>query len=189
VLTPIMLAFGWRWMFVLMAMISFIFAGIRYAFYRDFDDEMLDDKDRHHLYGGREATEAHAVEAGAWGRLFSYRATWGLILGFFGIIYVTWLFITWLPGYLEMQRHISIPKTGFVASAPFLFGLVGSIGGAGWPTCDQARHDGDRQPQAADDRGCRGDGAGNVRGSGDGEQLHRGRVGSRGKDRGLSPEF
>ena len=30
-----------------------------------------------------------------------------------------------------MQRHISIPKTGFVASVPFLFGLVGSIGG-GW---------------------------------------------------------
>ena len=131
VLTPIMLAFGWRWMFVLMAVIGFIFAGIWYAFYRDFDNGMLDDLDRHYLYGGTEAPEAHAVEAGAWGRLFSYRATWGLILGFFGIIYVTWLFITWLPGYLEMQRHISIPKTGFVASVPFLFGLVGSIGG-GW---------------------------------------------------------
>ena len=59
---------------VLMAVIGFIFAGIWYAFYRDFDDGMLDDMDRHYLYGGTEAPEAHAVEAGAWGRLFGYRA-------------------------------------------------------------------------------------------------------------------
>jgi transcription antitermination factor NusG len=38
-----------------------------------------------------------------------------------------WLFIAWLPGYLEIQRHMSIPKTGFVASVPFLFGFVGSL--------------------------------------------------------------
>jgi MFS family permease len=30
-----------------------------------------------------------------------------------------------------MQRHMSIPKTGFVAAIPFAFGVVGSIGG-GW---------------------------------------------------------
>ncbi len=41
------------------------------------------------------------------------------------------MFIAWLPGYLEMQRHMSISKTGLVASIPFLFGLVGSVMG-GW---------------------------------------------------------
>ncbi|HQT76545.1 MAG: hypothetical protein B7Z80_12310, partial [Rhodospirillales bacterium 20-64-7] len=130
-LTPIMLAFGWRWMFILMGVVGVLFAGIWYAFYRDFDGTTLDELDRHYLYGGPDAPAAHPVEAGAWGRLFGQRATWGLILGFFGIIYVTWLFITWLPGYLEMQRHITIARTGFVAAVPFLFGLVGSIGG-GW---------------------------------------------------------
>jgi MFS family permease len=130
-LTPIMLTFGWRWMFVLMGVVGFVVAGIWYAYYRDFDDSLLADGERHYLYGSHEAPETHPVEAGAWGRLFSQRATWGLILGFFGIIYVTWLFITWLPGYLEMQRHITIAKTGFVAAVPFLFGLVGSVGG-GW---------------------------------------------------------
>jgi hypothetical protein len=72
------------------------------------------------------------------------------------------IYVTWLPGHLEMQRLISIPKTGFVASVPFLFRLVGSIGG-GWLTDLLTKRD------------SRGDGAGNVRGSGDGEQLHRGR--------------
>ena len=30
------------------------------------------------------------------GRLFRFRVTWGLILGFFGIVYMVWLFQAWL---------------------------------------------------------------------------------------------
>ncbi len=130
-LTPIMLVFGWRWMFMLMGVVGLVFAGIWFAVYRDFDASSLDHADRHYLYGGQEAPATHAVRASAWGRLFRFRTTWGLILGFFGNVYIGWLFIAWLPGYLEIQRHMSIPKTGFVASVPFLFGFVGSVA-AGW---------------------------------------------------------
>lgn len=126
-LTPIMLVFGWRWMFVLMAVLGFILAGVWYAVYRDFDSETLTEMDRHYLYHEGVAPEAHSVSVAGWGKLFSFRSTWGLIIGFFGNVYIGWLFIAWLPGYLEIQRHMSISKTGFVASVPFLFGLVGSI--------------------------------------------------------------
>jgi MFS family permease len=71
------------------------------------------------------------IRLASWGQLFSFRSSWGLILGFFGNVYIGWLFIAWLPGYLELQRHMSIPKTGFIASIPFVCGLVGSIPG-GW---------------------------------------------------------
>jgi sugar phosphate permease len=130
-LTPIMLTVGWRWMFILMGIVGVALAFIWYAVYRDSDASTLEAMDRHYLYDGGRVPEDVPVHAAAWGRLFGFRATWGLILGFFGNIHVSWLFITWLPGYLEMQRHMSIPKTGFVASVPFLFGLVGSIAG-GW---------------------------------------------------------
>lgn len=126
-LTPIMLVFGWRWMFMLMGCLGIVLAGVWYAVYRDFDAATLEPMDRDYLYDGGVLPEAHPVHAAAWGKLFSFRTTWGLILGFFGNVYIGWLFIAWLPGYLEMQRHMSIPKTGFVASVPFLFGLVGSI--------------------------------------------------------------
>jgi cyanate permease len=68
-----------------------------------------------------------------WRSLFAFRTTWGLILGFFGIVYMTWLFQGWLPGYLEIQRHMSIRTTGLVASIPFIFGVIGSVG-FGWVT-------------------------------------------------------
>ena len=128
-LTPVMLAFGWRWMFLLMAVLGFILAGIWYVVYRDFDSETLTEMDRRYLYHEGVVPEAHPVHAAAWGKLFSFRSTWGLILGFFGNVYIGWLFAAWLPGYLEQQRHMSISKTGFVAAVPFLFGLVGSIVG------------------------------------------------------------
>ncbi|HEY4172918.1 MAG TPA: MFS transporter [Rhodopila sp.] len=126
-LTPLMLVFGWRWMFMIMAVVGFVLAAVWFSVYRDFNAETLDEMDRHYLYTGGEIPEAQPVRAADWGKLFSFKATWGLILGFFGNVYIGWLFIAWLPGYLELQRHMSIPKTGFVASVPFVFGLIGSI--------------------------------------------------------------
>jgi cyanate permease len=52
---------------------------------------------------------------------------WGLILGFGCQNYVMWLFLTWLPGYLEKAHHVSIAKTGALAAIPPLFGYLGSL--------------------------------------------------------------
>jgi MFS family permease len=69
-----------------------------------------------------------------WQRLFRFRTTWGMIFGFCGTIYVLWIYSAWLPGYLEMDRHISIAWTGWITAIPFLFGVVGSI--LGGRLCD-----------------------------------------------------
>jgi MFS family permease len=50
-----------------------------------------------------------------------------MMLGFFGEVYIGWVYAAWLPGYLEIQHHMSIGKTGFVAAIPFAFGVLGSI--------------------------------------------------------------
>ena len=34
---------------------------------------------------------AQHVTLAEWGQLFGFRVTWGLILGFFGIVYMVWL--------------------------------------------------------------------------------------------------
>jgi len=52
-----------------------------------------------------------------------------MIFGFFGSIYMVWLYNSWLPQYLEIQWHFSIAKTGWVAAIPFLFGVIGSLSG------------------------------------------------------------
>src|SRR5919199_4501274 len=50
-----------------------------------------------------------------------------MLIGFFGTIYLLWIYASWLPAYLEMERHMSIARTGVLAAIPFAFGVAGSI--------------------------------------------------------------
>jgi MFS family permease len=52
-----------------------------------------------------------------------------MILGYFGCIYLTWIYTAWLPGYLELERHMSVKFTGIAAAIPFVWGVVGGLFG------------------------------------------------------------
>jgi ACS family D-galactonate transporter-like MFS transporter len=60
------------------------------------------------------------------------RALWGTVLGLFGGNYTWYLFLTWLPYYLEKDRHYTHDRLALIASLPFwgvaaasmLFGLL-----------------------------------------------------------------
>jgi MFS transporter, ACS family, L-galactonate transporter len=133
-LTVLMLQFGWRWMFVIMGIAGVIVALLWYGIYREVNEAGLSEPEAHYLTEDEEQREPEQrVSFREWRRLFRYRVTWGLIFGFFGIVYMVWLFQAWLPGYLEIQRHMSVRATGFVAAIPYACGVVGSIG-AGWVT-------------------------------------------------------
>ena len=131
ILTALMIGLGWRWMFGIMGVVGVAVAAAWYLLYRDPTEESFTDEERHYLTDGEEARSYTPVRFAEWLGLFRFRTTWGLVLGFFGVVYMGWLYLAWLPGYLEMQRHMSIPKTGLVSAIPFAFGVVGSIGG-GW---------------------------------------------------------
>jgi sugar phosphate permease len=131
ILTGLMITLGWRWMFVVMGVLGLVVAAVWYLLYRDPTEAHFTAEERHYLTEGEEPRTYTPVRLAEWAALFRFRTTWGLVLGFFGVVYMGWLYLAWLPGYLELQRHMSIPKTGLVAAIPFAFGVVGSIGG-GW---------------------------------------------------------
>ncbi len=129
VLTALMLAVGWRAMFLILGGTGLAICALWFAIYRDRDEVPLSAQERGLL--GDEATPRPAATFADWRALFGIRATWGLVLGYFGIIYELWLFGAWLPGFLEIQRHMDVRTTGWVAAIPFGFGVLGSIG-SGW---------------------------------------------------------
>ena len=118
-------------MFVTMGVVGVVVAAVCLLLYRDPTQAHFTDEERHYLTEGEEARTYTPVRLAEWLALFRFRTTWGLVVGFFGVVYMGWLYLAWLPGYLEIQRHMSIPKTGIVAAIPFAFGVLGSIGG-GW---------------------------------------------------------
>jgi MFS family permease len=135
-LTFLMLSFGWRTMFVTMGVAGLLVALIWFKLYRDPAKTELEPQDAGYLAANREAEAP--VELRNWGRLFRFRPMWGLMLGAFCSGYAVWMYQTWLPAYLEMQQHVGIAKTGFLAMIPLCFSVLGAWAG-GWVTDRLAR--------------------------------------------------
>jgi len=126
-LTLLMLAFGWRWMFMIMGIAGLVVALAWFILYRDPGSVALDPAEKAYLVEGDVTGKTAKVTFREWRSLFACRTTWGMILGFFGTIYITWIYNSWLPGYLEMARHMSLLKTGFTAAIPAAAGVIGGL--------------------------------------------------------------
>ncbi|RFB80248.1 MFS transporter [Methylovirgula sp. 4M-Z18] len=138
-LTGIMLITGWRWMFIIMGAVGIVLSLLFYITYRNVQEADLTADELAFLGVGNSQKTAAKVTFNNWRQLFAYRTTWGVVGGFFGCVYGTWLYTAWLPGYLEIDRHFTIAKTGWVGAIPYAFGVVGS-GFGGWLVDFLARH-------------------------------------------------
>jgi MFS family permease len=118
-------------MFITMGVAGVLGALVWFKLYRDPAKTELEPQDQAYLAANRAAEGK--VEARHWGRLFRFQSMWGLMLGAFCTGYAVWMYQTWLPAYLEMQQHISIARTGFLASIPLFCSILGAWGG-GWLT-------------------------------------------------------
>lgn len=132
-LSFVVVSFNWRWAFIATGMLGLVVAVIWFALYRDPDKSQMTEAERRYLdEGSQSAGEVPSkLTFAEWRGLFSYATTWGMLIGFFGSVYLNWVYPTWLPGYLTIERHMSLIHTGFAASVPFLCGIVGSLV-AGW---------------------------------------------------------
>jgi len=125
-LTAIMLAFGWRTMFVTVGLFSLLLSLAWYPLYRDRASVLLTPSEADSL--GLEPEQPRTeMSLRQWKRLFRLRTVWGMMLGFGGVNYTTWLYLSWLPGYLQAARHLTIASTGWVAIIPYMFATIGSV--------------------------------------------------------------
>ena len=110
--TPVLMAFlmatwGWRNAFFITGVGSLTWCGFWYFLYR------------------QPKNEANAAEKKRipWKKILTNRATVGLIMIKFFQDYLLYLFMTWVPTYLVMERGFSIIKMGFYASLPWIAGF------------------------------------------------------------------
>jgi sugar phosphate permease len=120
-LTFLLLWLSWRGMFLAIGAAGIVVVLVWLKIYRDptFQEEME--------LKGAEREEKAAAPKGNWGQLFAQRNTWFMILGAFGIFYTVWVYLTWLPGYLEKSRGFSLKEVAWVAALPYLCGIAGVL--------------------------------------------------------------
>ncbi len=115
-LTPLMLWAGWRAGFAAMGAAGLLVAVLWAVVCRD-------------PAGKAEAPRVAGPRQ--WLALLRQRTVWGLLIGFGGTVYMTWLYVTWLPGYLVARWGMAAERAALWSALPQFAGFVGAVGG-GW---------------------------------------------------------
>lgn len=127
ILAAMMLVLGWRGMFVTIGILGIFLAIGWYMIYRDRDNSKLSAEEINYLQAGSVASRKEPISFKSWRGLFKQRTMWGMMIGFSGINYTAWLYIAWLPGYLQSTYNLDLKSTGLLAAIPFLFGAAGML--------------------------------------------------------------
>lgn len=128
ILTALMLGFGWRGMFIVMGVLGIMASVAWYILYRDRRDVALEPAEIDYLSGAdRSANDERQMTSAEWRGLFARRTTWGMIFGWMGVIYMVFLYVTWLPAYLQTERGLSLTESGWVLMIPFVGGTLGQL--------------------------------------------------------------
>jgi sugar phosphate permease len=126
----VVVGFGWRWGFVITALLSFLYFLAFYWLYRDpsADQQLSPAEHEYILQGGATPEgEASASPGVMLAYLLRQPKVWGLSLGFAAYGYTFYLFLTWLPGYLVQAMHMSILKSAGYAAIPWACATVSDI--------------------------------------------------------------
>jgi MFS family permease len=66
------------------------------------------------------------------GYLLSSRKVWGLTIGFAAYGYTFYLFLTWLPGYLVRELHMSLISSAGYTTIPWIVATFTDLAVGGW---------------------------------------------------------
>ncbi|HEK9100687.1 MFS transporter [Bacillus pfraonensis] len=126
-----MVTFGWRGLFFVTGLIGIIFGIIFLMFYHEPKKSRKLSKEELDYIQSDSIEESEVNQKGKikWGKLFTYRTMWGLILGYFCTIWSWNIFLVFLPLYLVESYHISLTELGIYASIPYFGGVFGNIFG------------------------------------------------------------
>jgi ACS family glucarate transporter-like MFS transporter len=123
---------GWRGSFVVVGAIGFVWL-IAWLIWFDAPERVrwLGEEERNKILRERDAeTQALATRTSP-SRvldLLSTRTMWGLALAEGCAVYTQYLFLTWLPSYLQETRHLTILKTGLFTALPYAGAAILGIG-------------------------------------------------------------
>jgi MFS family permease len=132
---PVIAVFGWRGLFFIAGATGFIWLAVWLAvFGRPEDVRWLSHDERHHILSQRTGTVAVAGGAPKTGLLGLLRGPtlWGLALTMGCNVYSQYLFLTWLPSYLQATKGLNLGSAGIFTALPYTVAallciLVGTI--------------------------------------------------------------
>ncbi len=122
--------YGWRMTFVLTGVLGFIWLALWLVLFQTpARHRWITESERAHILDGAATTAAGSASRPGWIELLRYRQTWAIVLGRFITDPIWWLYIFWLPSYLQEARGFSLQQVGQSAWLPFLAAGIGALSG------------------------------------------------------------
>jgi MFS transporter, ACS family, glucarate transporter len=130
---PIMANYGWRWVFYIFGAIGFVWVLIWALWFKDEPRDMkgISDAEVKEIEEGREVKSAsHALSWASWKHILKSGNLWALMMMYHCLLYGAYFYLSWMPKYLKKGRGVADEDMAFMASLPFILGVLGCfIGG------------------------------------------------------------
>jgi MFS transporter, ACS family, aldohexuronate transporter len=133
IITPLLVPWisarvGWRWAFVLVGALGFVWLAIWVAMYRKPEEHSrCTEEERKYI----QSDSSPPAERMPWARLVRYRQTWAFAAGKFLIDPIWWFYLFWIPDYMQRQHGLQLNKIGLPIFVIYLISDIGSVAG-GW---------------------------------------------------------
>ncbi|MFJ9130288.1 MFS transporter [Streptomyces sp. NPDC102340] len=126
---------GWQAAFTVTAVLSLLFAIAFWIWYRDPQEKAsLSTAEYDYIRAGGAQQPSGEQSLGVTGlrQFLTERKIWGLSIGFAAYNYSFYLFLTWIPGYLEKEMGMGVLESGAYAVVPWIVATITDLLIAGW---------------------------------------------------------
>jgi len=121
-------SFGWKWAFIVTGLVGFVWLAFWWVIYRHPDDHPnLSDEERAHIQSDPPDPDVKIP----WLQLFPHRQTWAFAVGKFMTDPIWWVYLFWLPSFLNNKYGIDLKTVALPLIIVYLIADVGSVAG-GW---------------------------------------------------------
>ncbi|MHB2017646.1 MAG: MFS transporter [Candidatus Xenobia bacterium] len=122
---------GWRGAFWFTGTFTLLFAVLFWRYYRDPGDHpKLSPREREYILAG--TSQRQEAPVGRVRYLLRQPRMWALVLGFGAYGFVFYMFLSWLPGYLIHDLHMTALKGGMALALPWLVATITDVTIGGW---------------------------------------------------------
>jgi len=128
IVPPITLRFGWRWAFIVTGLVGFVWLALWLALYKKPEEHpRLSKAELAYI----QSDPSEATTTIPWKRLLPHKQTWAFAIGKFMTDPIWWIYLFWLPDFLNKNYHIDLKNIGPPLIVVYLIADVGSVAG-GW---------------------------------------------------------
>jgi len=130
VVAALVSAFDWRTAFVVLGIVGFVWLAVWTVWYAPPEQAAwLDQAERAKILAERNGSVQpdHQFPPSSLGYLLSQCSVWGLVVTQACLVYTAYLFLTWLPTYLQSTRELSTMNTGYLTAIPYFVTIVLSL--------------------------------------------------------------